>query len=61
MSAKDLMDSAYEIAKKEYKDKSFSFNLIYGKISAKFSNLTMGEIYLEFLQDTRFFLLNKNT
>jgi DNA-directed RNA polymerase delta subunit len=58
MAIVHLIDLAYEIAQKEYKDGTFSFNQLYTQLNAK-TNLeshqqSIGEVYCELLQDPRF-------
>jgi DNA-directed RNA polymerase delta subunit len=58
MALVHLIDLAYEIAQKEYKDGTFSFNQLYDQLNAKANanshQQSIGEVYCELLQDPRF-------
>jgi DNA-directed RNA polymerase delta subunit len=58
MAIKHLIDLSYEIAKEEYGSKEFTFNKIYNSLTSKpianYPQLSIGELYQEMLQDSRF-------
>lgn len=64
--SRSLIDVAYDLAQKEYKDKTFSFTDLFNKVTkqlrldTKTKDENIGEFYSDLIQDKRFVFCGKN-
>lgn len=67
MENKHLIDIAYELAKNNFKEKSFDFNTIWSKVvketkmNKEMQDKMIGVFYVDLLEDKRFLFIGKNS